>query len=66
MKTKKIISWIFLLGWMLIIFFFSAQTASESSGLSSGLAMKLETLTHIPFSNNILQFSLRKMAHFSE
>ena len=69
---KKILLWILLLGWMGVIFLFSAQNAEASSSLSSGFlhrfiliflpkqAAKNEELMHT------LGFLTRKAAHMTE
>lgn len=76
---RKIISWIAVVLWMGLIFFFSAQTASSSDSLSMGLAERIIAFIHglgdIPvFSyldsklvRNLLlnaNHYLRKTAHF--
>ena len=69
---KKILLWILLLGWMGIIFLFSAQNADASSRLSSGFLHRFiliflpeqaagnEELVHT------LEFLIRKGAHMTE
>jgi len=47
---------------MIIIFMFSNQTASESSHLSGGIILWIETYLHI----SIPEFFIRKAAHMSE
>ena len=58
-KIKYIIPSIFL---MILIFMFSHQTGSESSGLSSQIVLWIQTYLHIPIS----EFIVRKAAHMSE
>ena len=47
---------------MILIFMFSHQTGSESSGLSSQIVLWIQTYLHIP----ITEFIVRKAAHMSE
>ncbi len=47
---------------MILIFMFSHQTGSESSGLSSQIVLWIQTYLHIPIS----EFIVRKAAHMSE
>ena len=47
---------------MILIFMFSHQTGSESSGLSSQIVLWIQTYLHIPIS----EFIVRKIAHMSE
>lgn len=47
---------------MIIIFNFSNQTGTESSGLSSQIVLWIQTYLHIP----ITEFIVRKAAHMSE
>ncbi|MDO4924147.1 MAG: VanZ family protein [Turicibacter sp.] len=66
MKTK--IKWLALLGWMLVIFLFSAQTgeqSSESSGLIEQLLSLFPFIPHQIFGID-LQLIIRKGAHFTE
>lgn len=58
-KIKYFIPSIFL---MILIFMFSHQTGSESSGLSSQIVLWMQTYLHIPIS----EFIVRKAAHMSE
>lgn len=58
-KIKYFIPSIFL---MILIFMFSHQTGSESSGLSSQIVLWIQTYLHIP----ITEFIVRKAAHMSE
>lgn len=58
-KIKYFIPSIFL---MILIFMFSHQTGSESSGLSSQIVLWIQTYLHTPIS----EFIVRKAAHMSE
>ncbi|MBM6967112.1 VanZ family protein [Massilimicrobiota timonensis] len=58
-KVKYFIPSMFL---MILIFMFSHQTGSESSGLSSQIVLWIQTYLHIPIS----EFIVRKAAHMSE
>ena len=64
MKVK----WLLLIGWMLIIFLFSAQTGEQSSESSGLVEQLLSIFSFIP--NRIfgleLQLLIRKAAHFTE
>lgn len=66
-----------LLGWMLVIFWFSAQPATESTEMSGGVAQRiLETYdkifdTNMPEGELVLwatriDYPIRKLAHMSE
>lgn len=65
MKYKKIVAWILFLFWVVLIFYFSSQTGSESSNLSKNI---IENIFHgISIDKIIFLISLlRKLAHFSE
>lgn len=66
MKTK--LKWLALLGWMIVIFLFSAQTgeqSSESSGLIEQLLSLFPFIPHQIFRID-LQLIIRKGAHFTE
>ena len=68
MNRKQIISWTSVLLWMGVIFIFSAQTATDSSTLSSGITDWVFQLiiNIIPtFSSDVLHLLIRKLAHFS-
>ena len=62
------VKWLLLISWMLIIFFFSAQTGEQSSQSSGLVEQLLSIFSFIP--NRIfgleLQFLIRKAAHFTE
>ena len=69
MKRRKIISWSLVLIWMGVIFFFSAQSRSESSALSGGLTEKIIAFiqyfnSHIALQVSALESILRTNAHF--
>ena len=66
MNRKKILAWSCFLLWLLLIFLFSSQSGADSSQLSGGIIEFLEDLTHIPLSNEICSFMIRKLAHFTE
>ena len=66
MNRKKILAWSCFLFWLLLIFLFSSQSGADSSQLSGGIIEFLEDLTHIPLSNEICSFMIRKLAHFTE
>ena len=62
------VKWLLLISWMLIIFFFSAQTGEQSSQSSGLVEQLLSIFSFIP--NRIfgleLKFLIRKAAHFTE
>lgn len=63
--AKAIAWWCLAAGWIIVLFFFSSQTAVESSKLSGSLAEKI--LRHLPFldvSGSTFETVLRKLAHF--
>ena len=69
---KKILLWILLLGWMGVIFLFSAQNADTSSSLSSGFLHRF-VLIFLPEQAaenkelvHTLEFLIRKAAHMTE
>lgn len=64
MKVK----WLLLIGWMLVIFLFSAQTGEQSSGSSGLVEQLLSIFSFIPdyIFGLELQFLIRKVAHFTE
>jgi len=73
---KKIILYILIFLWMILIFFFSNQPSVESDGVSDGIMSKIinivEVATNYEFSDeqidNIYEYGitpLRKCAHFS-
>ena len=66
MNKKKVLSWVLLISWLLIIFLFSNQTGSESASVSNGILKIIEDITHIPLTSNVASFVIRKLAHFME
>lgn len=69
MKNKRlIISWSFLIGWMLLIFFMSNQPA-DISNKQSDLVIKLFSAIGIDLNTHLgelASFVVRKGAHFTE
>lgn len=68
---------VFVVGWMIIIFYFSAQPARESSNLSNGVSYKVVTTCENLISQDwteeqkmqvasLIEYPIRKMAHMSE
>lgn len=69
---KKHIYLGFVLVWMLIIFYFSSQQATQSQDLSNGFMQYIEEIFHIhridtntPL-GEFISFFIRKVAHLSE
>lgn len=72
MKKIKVISCMITVAVMVLIFFFSSQTASESSGVSRGVVKKIvDVVTNIVGQKeakplqDVLHSIVRKFAHFS-
>ena len=68
MKYKEIISWVFVLIWMIIIYYLSSQSASESSLVSSGITDRVYQLLSNVFKNievETLEAFIRNIAHFT-
>lgn len=72
MKNKKvIISWIMVILWMTLIFYFSSQVRDESNQLSTGITVIIsriiEKINIFDFKIDIktLNHIVRKLAHFS-
>jgi len=74
-NTRKKLFWIFLVlsfTWMGIIFFFSAQPATQSAKLSKGVMNDVLThsssvsVFHYLFEKDILELLIRKLAHMAE
>lgn len=66
---KKIVSWIFLLLWMGVIFNFSRQSGVESGGLSARIVEGMLGIFNINVDNNtfeFLEYVTRKLAHTTE
>ena len=65
---KFTVKWLLLISWMLIIFFFSAQTGEQSSQSSGLVEQLLSIFSFIP--DHVfgfeLQLLIRKGAHFTE
>lgn len=66
MKRKKVLAWVLLFLWMLIIFFFSSQSGVESGRLSNGILDKLLKFSPFSFDVSAMRFVIRKLAHFTE
>lgn len=69
-KNKKIISWVLVIFWMVIIFYFSHQPAVKSNALSTGISRKItevvKKVTNDPIINKVnFNHIIRKMAHFT-
>lgn len=64
---RKILSWILLVSWMLLIFYLSHQPAITSNGLSTGITKKIIIAIEkiIPIDIDIMGFNhiIRKSAH---
>lgn len=63
---KKVFYFIIWIFWLTLIFWFSNQDATKSSGLSNGLLKSLENLLHLPLTSDFFSLLIRKTAHFSE
>lgn len=70
-KPQVIISWLGVIIWMTVIFVFSAQDATESSGTSTEFTVRILKVfissvshTDIHFMAETLDFAVRKLAHF--
>ena len=65
---NRTLSWLAVLLWMGLIFFFSHQPGEESAALSGGMTRWIHTiLTALPlidFEINVLHTLIRKSAHF--
>ena len=62
---RLVIFWALAIGWIAVLFFFSGQTAAESSALSGSLADLVRGI--FPFNRippDQLEHVLRKLAHF--
>ena len=69
MKTKKIITFILIVLWMILVFYLSNQVANESSQLSGGLTRKILEAVHMLDGKTteqqaIIETIVRKLAHF--
>lgn len=69
MLLKKIISWLLVLFWMLVIFSLSAQPATDSNSLSTGITktieVAIENVTNIQLNIEDFNHIIRKCAHFT-
>ena len=68
-KKKKIISWVLVIIWMIVIFLFSSQTADDSSVLSGGISDRIIEVTEVVFPNvdtneDIFHNAIRNTGHF--
>ena len=69
MKSKKIITIILVLLWMILVFYLSNQVSTESSKLSGGLTHKILEALHMLDGKTIgqqevIETIIRKLAHF--
>ena len=69
MKTKKIVTLVLIILWMILIFYLSNQVAEESSELSGGITRKILEILHILDNKTleeqaIIETLIRKLAHF--
>ncbi len=72
-KWSKLFLWCLTIAWMLLIFGFSAQSGSESSGISQKVSEWVvmiftdTTFSELPIEQQQqIEFVIRKLAHFSE
>lgn len=70
-NKNKIIYWLIVICWMGVIFFFSAQNAEQSNQSSGWVIDKLFSIQYLSSVEQVadsffMQFSVRKIAHFSE
>jgi VanZ family protein len=64
-KALATIWWLFAVGWIAVLFYFSGQSAVESSALSGRIAgALLRRLTFLDIRPQTFEFFLRKLAHF--
>lgn len=69
MKSKKIITIILIILWMILVFYLSNQGADDSAELSGGLTRKVLQILHIIDGKTveeqaIIETIFRKLAHF--
>ena len=69
MRSKKIITIILVLLWMILVFYLSNQIADDSAELSGGLTKKVLQILHILDGKTIeeqaiIETIFRKLAHF--
>jgi VanZ family protein len=68
-KVIKFLSWLFVINWLLLIYYFSAQPAYDSNNLSNGLTESIiETVEKVSPEKDVnfnrLNHLIRKNAHF--
>lgn len=68
-RIQKIVPWVLVLLWMVLIFLFSHQPATESAQLSSGITEKIlniinKVLPKISINQESFNHFIRKAAHF--
>lgn len=66
-RIQRMIKWLLFLGWLFVIFFFSAQVGEESEAVSSRFVILIESLFSEGFLSSMildLSFLVRKCAHF--
>ena len=70
MKTKKIITILLIIIWMVTVFIFSNQPSDESSNLSEGFTTTVLKLLHLYPENqeqlDKIETVIRKLAHYTE
>lgn len=69
-KTKKIITIILIIAWMILVFYFSNQASDDSSKLSGGITRAILNFFNILEGKTLEQQSaietvIRKLAHYS-
>lgn len=64
-KNKKIVSTVFVIAWMIIIFVMSSYNSVDSSNQSNVIVDVIVNIFNIT-SVNIISVIVRKLAHFSE
>ena len=69
MKTKKIVTLVLIIIWMVTVFYFSAQHSEESSSLSGGITIKVLKTLKINVENEeqveTIETVIRKLAHYA-
>ena len=69
MKTKKVITLILIIIWMITVFFFSHQPSDESSNLSEGFTTTVLKILHLYPDNqedlDNIESVIRKLAHYT-
>ena len=66
---KKVVPWLLVALWMMVIFYFSHQPATQSSHLSSGITQMLmdilkKVMPNVAFDVEGFHYLVRKNAHF--